>query len=134
MTKYKKIAFLFPGQGAQYPGMGKDFIENFEAARLILEEADDLLSRKLSDVILHGPLDVLTETKNSQPGIYITCLAILKVINKAFPELIPSVCSGLSLGEYTALTASKKLDFSEGVKLVQSRGLFMNEACELTKG
>jgi [acyl-carrier-protein] S-malonyltransferase len=134
MPKYKKIAFLFPGQGAQYPGMGKDFVENFEAARTTLEEADDLLSCKLSDVIINGPLDVLTETKNSQPGIYVICLAILRVLNKAFPELVPTVCSGLSLGEYTALTASRKLDFSEGVKLVQSRGLFMNEACEQTKG
>lgn len=133
-TKFKRIAFLFPGQGAQYPGMGKDFVENFQEARMIFEEADDILSRNLSSIILNGPEDLLTETKNSQVGIYVNSLAILKVIYKHFPDLKPSVCAGLSLGEYTALTASERLPFSEGLCLVQSRGQFMNDACESTKG
>ncbi len=134
MSKYKKIAFLFPGQGAQYPGMGKDFVENFEEARLTFEEADEILSRNLSSIILNGPEEVLTETKNSQAGIYVNSMAVLRVLYKQFPELKPSICAGLSLGEYTALTASERLAFQEGLRLVQSRGQFMNEACESAKG
>jgi [acyl-carrier-protein] S-malonyltransferase len=134
MVKYNKIAFLFPGQGAQYPGMGKDFVENFAEARRVLEEADDILSCKLSDLILKGPLDLLTETRNSQPAIYVISIALLKVVQKMFPHLVPKVCAGLSLGEYTALTASARLDFKEGLRLVHYRGQFMNEACEKTQG
>jgi [acyl-carrier-protein] S-malonyltransferase len=134
MGKYKKVAFLFPGQGAQYPGMGKDFIENFEVARLTFEEADDILDRKISKVILDGPESLLTETKNSQTGIYVTCVALLRVIQKFFPDLRPSVCAGLSLGEFTAVTAADFLSFQNGLPLVQHRGQFMNDACESTKG
>jgi [acyl-carrier-protein] S-malonyltransferase len=134
MSKYKKMAFLFPGQGAQYPGMGKDFVENFEEARSTFEEADEVLSRNLSSIILHGPETTLTETKNSQTGIYVNSLAILRLMRKLFPELKPLMCAGLSLGEYTALTASDRLPFRDGLRLVQQRGLFMNEACESTKG
>jgi [acyl-carrier-protein] S-malonyltransferase len=134
MAKFKKIAFIFPGQGAQYAGMGADFVESFEEARLTFEEADEALSRKLSSIILKGPEDVLTETKNSQTGIYVNGIAIFRVMRKLFPALKPSVCAGLSLGEYTALTASERLTFMDGIRLVQQRGLFMNEACESTQG
>lgn len=134
MAKYKKVAFLFPGQGAQYMGMGKDFVENFSEARQTFEEADDILKRRLSDIILNGPENVLTETKNSQVGIYVTSIAILRVLAKKFPQLRPSVCSGLSLGEYTAATASGRIDFDDCLPLVQYRGQFMNDACEHTKG
>jgi [acyl-carrier-protein] S-malonyltransferase len=130
----KRIAFLFPGQGAQYPGMGKAFVETFPLARQLFEEADDLLKRKISDIILHGPEGVLTETKNSQTGIYITSMAMLKVLESHFPSLKPVVCAGLSLGEYTAVTASGRLSFEAGLPLVQYRGQFMNEACEKHKG
>ncbi len=134
MSKYKKIAFLFPGQGAQYPGMGKDFVESFEEARSTFKEADEVLSRKLSSIILNGPETLLTETKNSQTGIYVNSIALLRVIHKLFPRLKPAICAGLSLGEYTALTASERLSFTEGLCLVQHRGQFMNEACESAKG
>jgi [acyl-carrier-protein] S-malonyltransferase len=134
MNKNKKIAFLFPGQGAQYVGMGKDFVENFPMAKQTLEEADDILGRKLSKIILDGPEDVLTETKNSQTAIYVISQAILRVLQKQFPQLQPSICAGLSLGEYTALTASGRLDFAQCLPLVQYRGQFMNEACETTRG
>ncbi len=134
MAKFKRIAFIFPGQGAQYPGMGADFVDSFEEARLTFEEADEALSRKLSSIVLKGSEEELTETKNSQAGIYVNSIAIFRVINKLFPELKPSVCAGLSLGEYTALTASARLPFVEGARLVQQRGLFMNEACESTRG
>lgn len=130
----KKIAFLFPGQGAQYPGMGKDFFESFPIVRETFEQADDLLGRSLSTIILEGPEPVLTETKNSQTGIFVTSMALLRVIEEMFPQVKPSICAGLSLGEYTAVCASNRLTFSDCLPLVQHRGQFMNEACETTKG
>ena len=105
----KKIAFLFPGQGSQYPGMAKDFVEAFPVARLTFEEADDCLGRKLSDIILKGPLELLTETRNSQTAIFVASIAMLRVLQQQLPDLHPDVCAGLSLGEYTALYASKRL-------------------------
>lgn len=131
--KFQRIAFLFPGQGAQYPGMAQDFVSEFSAARLTFEEADDLLKRSLSSIILQGPEDILTQTKNSQVGIYVTSMAILRVVQELY-ELQPFVCAGLSLGEYTALTAAEWLSFRQTLPLVQHRGQFMNEACEATKG
>lgn len=129
-----KKAFIFPGQGAQYPGMGKDFVEGYSTAKKTLEEADDILGRKLSDVIMNGPEAVLTETRNSQTGIYVISMAILRVVKELFPELTPDICAGLSLGEYTAATAAGYLTFSDGLPLVQFRGQYMNEACEASKG
>lgn len=135
MTQHKKrIAFLFPGQGAQYVGMAKDFYENFSLVRELFQEADELLHRKLSHIILEGPATSLIETKNSQVGIYLTSLAILRVINDLYPNIKPFACAGLSLGEYTALTASAKLDFKSCLPLVQHRGIYMNEACQLNPG
>lgn len=134
MKPNKRIAFLFPGQGAQYPGMGKDFVHNFPTARLTLEEADDLLGRKLSSIILEGPEDQLTKTQNSQTGIYVISIAILRTLQEVFPALKPSFCAGLSLGEYTAIHASKRMAFSDCLQLIQHRGQFMNDACEETRG
>lgn len=133
MSKYKKIAFLFPGQGVQYPGMGKDFVQSFSAARLTMEETDDILGRKLSQVILEGPDTVLTKTRNSQTGIFAVSIAILRVIQETF-AIQPVVCAGLSLGEYTALAASEFLSFMDCLPLVERRGILMNEACEQTGG
>lgn len=130
---FKRIAFLFPGQGSQYPGMAQDFFENFSAARLAFEEADDLLRCPISQMIRKGSEKELTETKNSQIAIYIASIAILRVVNELY-ELTPFVCAGLSLGEYTALTAAGWLSFKETLPLVQYRGQFMNEACESVKG
>lgn len=130
----KKIAFLFPGQGAQYVGMGKDFYEQFSLARDVFQEADDLLKRPFSTLIFEGPQEELTQTKNSQLAIYIVSLAIHRVLKEQFPELVPSVCAGLSLGEYSALVASGKLDFQSGLLLVEKRALFMQEACLSSPG
>ncbi len=129
-----KYAFLFPGQGAQYPGMGKDFAQKYSIARETYEEADELLGRFLSKTIFEGPQEELTKTKNSQPGIYVTSIAILRVIQELFPEKVPAITAGLSLGEYSALTAANHLDFQEGLQLVQKRADLMNEACENTNG
>lgn len=131
--KFQKIAFLFPGQGAQYPGMAQDFVHTFSAARLTFEEADDLLKRNLSSLILKGPEDQLTQTRNSQTGIYVTSMAILRVFQE-IQEWTPFVCAGLSLGEYTALTAGEWISFREALPLVDYRGQFMNEACETIPG
>jgi [acyl-carrier-protein] S-malonyltransferase len=134
MTKmFKQIAFLFPGQGTQYPGMAQDFVQNFSAARLTFEEADDLLQRSLSKIISHGPEKVLKETKNSQAGIYTASVTILRVVQELF-DIQPYVCAGLSLGEYTALTAAGWLPLRQTLPLIEYRGQFMNEACESTTG
>lgn len=132
--KEKKIAFLFPGQGAQYPGMGRDFYENFAIAKQTFQEADELLSCHFSKVIFDGSSWDLTQTKNSQMAIYITSLAICRTVQEQFPMLIPTVCAGLSLGEYTALTASLKCSFEDCLPIVCARGQYMNEACEIEEG
>lgn len=134
MATYNKIAFLFPGQGAQYVGMGKTFFDAFATARRVFEEANDLLNRNLSKIIFEGPEQLLTETRNSQVGIYITSIAILRVLQEQYPILKPTTCAGLSLGEYTALHASGRISFADCLSLVQHRGDFMNLACEATKG
>lgn len=128
------MAFLFPGQGAQYVGMCKSFFENFSKAKEVFQEADDILHRNLSKIVLDGPEAELIETKNSQTGIYVASLAILKVIQDLYPQVKPNVCAGLSLGEYSALTASGRIDFSACLPVVQDRGLYMNEACETHPG
>ncbi len=130
----RKFAFLFPGQGAQYPGMSKDFYEQFPLARETFEEADHFLNRSFSTLIFEGPAEALTLTKNSQIAIYICSTAILRVVQSQFPELKPAVCAGLSLGEYTALTAAGKIAFADCLDLVRTRGEAMHAACEETKG
>lgn len=129
-----KRAFIFPGQGAQYVGMGADFAESFAAAREVFEHADEILKRPLSKIIFEGPAEELTETKNSQVAIYVTSMAILAVIREQLPEWAPAICAGLSLGEYSAVTASGRMSFEECLPLVQARGQFMNDACEATDG
>src|ERR1700722_19736762 len=130
----KKIAFLFPGQGAQYAGMGKDFYDQFRAAKKTFEEADSFLGCPFSQLIFEGPSEELTLTKNSQIAIYITSIAILRVVQEQYPELKPAFCAGLSLGEYTALTAAGYIDFLDCLDLVRTRAEAMHQACEETKG
>jgi [acyl-carrier-protein] S-malonyltransferase len=130
----KRIAFLFPGQGAQYPGMGKDFYDQFSIARRTFDEADQFLNRAFSKLIFEGSSAELTLTKNSQLAIYISSIAILRVVQEQFPELKPVVCAGLSLGEYTALTAAGKIGFLDCLDLVRTRADAMHQACEETKG
>lgn len=128
-----KQAFIFPGQGAQYVGMGRDFHDSFSLARETFQEADDLLKDSLSKVIFEGPEELLTQTKNSQLAIFVVSMAILRTVQQQL-QWTPALCAGLSLGEYTALCASGRLGFADALLLVQERARLMQAACEKNPG
>lgn len=121
-----KTAFLFAGQGAQYIGMGKELYDNFAVAKRSFEEADECLSRRLTELIFSGNKEELDLTENTQPAIVAVSMAAYKVITEQ--GIVPDVVAGLSLGEYSALTASEVFSLSQVVPLVQKRGRFMQEA------
>lgn len=125
--KEQQIAFIFPGQGTQYIGMGRDFFEQFSIAKETFEEASDLLKRSLMDLIFDRSSEELTETKNSQVAIYVTSIAVMRVLQEYFP-VTPKICAGLSLGEYTALTGANILPFQTGLRLVSLRADLMQKA------
>ena len=129
----KSIAFIFPGQGSQYVGMGKGLYENFSVAKQIFEEADDALRQSISGLCFKGPEEALKLTENTQPAVLTTSIAALKVL-QAEKGLIPSFTAGHSLGEYSALVASEAITFSEAVKIVRLRGKFMQEAVPVGEG
>src|SRR5207248_6787110 len=130
----KKIALLFAGQGAQVVGMGKDLAEQFPTAANLFRRAADILGRKLSDIAWNGPIEELTKTSNCQPALFVhglACWSILRELSGNFPI---AGAAGLSLGELTAHAAAGTFDFENGLKLVQKRGSFMDEACGATTG
>ena len=130
-----KIAFIFPGQGAQYVGMGKDFFDAFPAARKTFEEANEILKFDIAKLCFEGPSEELTATKNSQPAILVTSMAILRAFKSGRGKGVkPSACAGLSLGEYSALVAADCIAFRDAVKLVRQRGQFMDEASQESPG
>jgi [acyl-carrier-protein] S-malonyltransferase len=122
-----KTAFIFPGQGSQYPGMGKELAETFIVARHLFEEADDALGFKLSALCFSGSNDDLKLTANTQPAILTTSIAVLKVIQQE-TGLKAGYLAGHSLGEYSALVCSGALSFADAVRTVRARGTFMQEA------
>jgi len=130
----KKIALLFAGQGAQCVGMGRNLAEQFSAAADLFREADEILGRNLCDIAWHGPMEELTRTSNCQPALYIHALAALAALREVFGEFEVDGAAGLSLGEITAHAAAGTFDFATGLKLVEKRGEFMDEACETTQG
>lgn len=130
----KRVALLFPGQGAQYVGMGRAFCETFTTAKELFQWGDELLNRSLSRLIFSGPEEELTKTRNSQPAIFITSMALWHVLQEQFPGLRPALCAGFSLGEYSAVAAGKWLPLSEALPLVGLRAELMNGACEDTDG
>ncbi len=135
MAEPMKVAYVFPGQGAQWVGMGRDLYHNFSSARVVFEQADQALGFHLSQLCFEGPEDELTVTINAQPAIVTVSFACLEASREANAGLPPAVfTAGHSLGEYTALAAAGVLDFATTVYLARERGRLMHEAGELTPG
>src|SRR5262245_49684944 len=120
-------AFLFPGQGSQYPGMGKDLAENFPVSRQVFEEVDDALGFALSRLCFEGPAEDLQLTENTQPAILSVSVASFRAL-EANGMIAPSFVAGHSLGEYSALVAAGVLGLSDAVRTVRARGRYMQEA------
>ena len=127
------IAYLFPGQGSQHAGMGKELADNFVAARRVFEEANDALGFDLTSLCYNGPEEELKLTANTQPAILATSVAALKVL-EAESGLVPSFTAGHSLGEYSALVCAGGLAFADAVRVVRQRGTFMQEAVPVGTG
>ncbi len=121
-----KIAFVFPGQGSQYAGMGQELAQNFPAARRVFEEADDALGFAISGLCFEGPEDELRLTENTQPAILSCSVAVHAVLRERGVE--PDYVAGHSLGEYSALVAAGSIEFADAVRLVRKRGRYMQEA------
>ena len=118
-----KIAFMFPGQGSQTVGMGKDIYEKYSEAKEIYDKASEILNIDVAKLCFEGEQEELNKTKNAQIAILVTSLAILEVLKNNGVEA--DICTGLSLGEYTALIYSGYLSFEDGIKLIQKRGYYM---------
>lgn len=128
----KKVAFLFPGQGAQYVGMGKALYETFPSVRSIFDQADAILGRSLTNIIFHGPEDLLRQTENTQPAIFtMSCALFNAVFEKG---LKPAAVAGHSLGEYSALYAAGVFTFEQGLTLVERRGTLIRECSHAHPG
>ncbi|MCY7918299.1 ACP S-malonyltransferase [Bacillus vallismortis] len=127
-----KIAFLFPGQGSQFIGMGKELYEQVPAAKRLFDEADETLETKLSSLIFEGDAKELTLTYNAQPALLTTSIAVLEKFKES--GITPDFTAGHSLGEYSALVASGALSFKDAVYTVRKRGEFMNEAVPAGEG
>lgn len=129
-----KIAFLFPGQGAQHVGMGRQLAEKYPAAKALYERAAEILGYDLAKLCFDGPAETLDSTVISQPAIFVTSLAALEMLRAESPDvaLACEMAAGLSLGEYTALVFSGAIGFEDGLRLVQRRGEAMQAAADAT--
>ncbi|MCS7234522.1 MAG: ACP S-malonyltransferase [Armatimonadota bacterium] len=123
-----RVAYLFPGQGAQYVGMGVELAEAFPAARTLFDRASSVLGFDLLELCRTGPEERLQQTENTQPAILVTSLACLEAVRGRIPP--PAVAAGLSLGEYSALVCAGSLRFEDAVRVVRLRGQFMQEATQ----
>ena len=129
-----KTALLFAGQGAQAVGMGKDLAEKFPGAKTWFERANAALGYDLASICFNGPEPELTKTENAQPGILLVSWVAFQLLKEHVPSLSFEATAGLSLGEFTALTAAGAMSFEDGLRVVRERGQFMQEACEATRG
>jgi [acyl-carrier-protein] S-malonyltransferase len=127
-----KIAFLFPGQASQYPGMGRDLAEKFPESRAVFDEADAALGFSISQLCFEGTEEALKQTGNTQPAILTVSTAAYRALEKQ--GITPDFVAGHSLGEYSALVAAGGLDFATAVKVVRERGHYMQEAVPLGEG
>ena len=128
----EKVAVLFPGQGAQKVGMGKDLHDRYDYVREIYAKADEILGFPISGLCFEGPLEELTKTNRSQPAILVTSVAALEVAKRhgLFERIDVAAAAGLSLGEYTALVFAEALTFEDALRVVERRGTFMQQACD----
>lgn len=128
------IAVLFPGQGSQAVGMGFELAQAYERARIIFQQADDLLGYSLSELAWQGPIETLSDTLHTQPALYVHSMAVWSVFQSEFPGIQPAYVAGHSMGELSALTASGALPFAEGLRLVRRRAEVMKQAGEISPG
>ncbi len=129
-----KTALLFAGQGAQVVGMGKDLAEKYSSAKAWFDRANAALGYDLAGVCFNGPETELTKTKHAQPGIFLVSWVCFQLLKQQVPDLKYDATAGLSLGEFTALTAAGAMSFEDGLRVVRQRGKFMQEACDVTQG
>ncbi len=121
-------AYIFPGQGAQFVGMGKDLYENYPIAKELFDKANTILGFSITDIMFNGTPESLKETKVTQPAIFLHSVVLSKVMGDAFK---PDMVAGHSLGEFSALVANGVLSFEDGLKLVSQRALAMQKACDM---
>lgn len=121
-------AYIFPGQGAQFTGMGLDLYENFPLAQELFEKANDILGFNITDIMFEGTAEALKETKVTQPAIFLHSVILAKTLGASFK---PDMVAGHSLGEFSALVANGSLTFEDGLRLVSQRALAMQKACEI---
>ncbi len=129
-----KTALLFAGQGAQFVGMGNDLAAQYPTARALFDRANSALGYDLASICFNGPDAELLKTEHAQPGIYLVSWVAFQILRERVPTLKFQATAGLSLGEFTALTAAGVMDFEDGLGVVKLRGRAMQEACETTHG
>src|SRR5580658_1675035 len=130
----QQTALLFAGQGAQFPGMGRDWAAQFPSAKALFDRSRDILGFDLPRICFDGPEEELTRTENAQPAIFLASWVAFQLLKEQRPGLAFHATAGLSLGEWTALAAAGVVSFEDGLKMAHQRGRFMQEACELTRG
>jgi len=131
---WSNVAFVFPGQGSQVVGMAKDIADAYPAAHDVIQQADAILDFPLSALMFSGAEDVLNDTINTQPALFVSGIAILHALKTELPDAQPAFVAGHSLGEFTALAAAGALSFSDGLRLVRERGRLMKDAGDAQPG